>query len=214
MKKILLILAFISGLNCFSQTLDSVHYTYDNVNQELSGYIEGYFFWGTTNKDIVNITDSIIADTVVVEVHYVPCQIWNLHTFYDTTFVLNLYIPSGQKFVKTISIMDVNLDTNSCYFNPTETYVDTAFFELNIPIGIEEYLVSVTSVFPNPVYNNFSIETPLRIESLKIYDNSRKYISSLKITDKFHDISNLNSGVYILEIETREGVLRKKIVKK
>lgn len=212
MKKIYLILLLISGVNSFSQTLDSVNYTYDHVNQELTGYIEGHFFWGTTTKDIVNITDSIYGDTILIEVHYVPCQLWNLHTFYDTTFIQNVNIQQGQKTVETISIMDVNLDSTSCYFNPSEIFVDTAFFNINVPIGIEEYLGNLTRIFPNPVNSSFSIDIPLRIKKLTIYDHCGRYISSLETNDESHDISDLKAGIYFLEIETNEGTIRRKII--
>lgn len=214
MKKLILILSILTGFGCFAQTIDSVYYSYDNNSQELSGFVQGEFIWLNDNSAISYINYSIYSDTILIKIGFIPCQTWNMFSPYDTIFSSSLILNTGNWHIKTLSIHEKNIDTSSCFYNPIAYEVDTAFFELNVPIGIKEYLESITRIFPNPINNSFIIDIPLRINSLKIYSNTGRYISSLKINDKSHDISNLKTGLYVLEIETDEGVLRKKIIKK
>lgn len=216
MKKIFSILAFIFGTNGFSQTIDSVYYEYDISKQELIGYVDGYFIVGATTLDITAINDSAFGDTVFIDIHYLPCQLFPTFTYYDTTFRKTIQIQSGVKTVKTISIWDSDTDTNSCYFNPNPGIVDTAFFNLSIPIGIEEYLNDKVDVYPNPVYHQFKIDNPyaLKLEYMRVLDNTGKLIHKFNSAKQFYDISNFKEGLYIIEITTNKGVLRKKIIKK
>ncbi|GAB5556838.1 MAG: hypothetical protein SchgKO_10510 [Schleiferiaceae bacterium] len=215
MKEVFIVLAFLFGFNGLSQSLDSVSYSYDNVNQELTGYINGYFPWGASHKDITQINDSIANDTVFIDIHYLPCDIWPTFTYYDTTFILNIYISPGSKIIRTRNIRDQYLDSNSCFYFPQEEVVAKNFTPLNVPIGVNEYTNENILIYPNPVTQSFKIEKPfaLSLENVRVLDYSGKLIHQFKSTEQSFDVSNLNPGLYIVEIKTDKGVLRKKMLK-
>lgn len=82
-------------------------------------------------------------------------------------------------------------------------------------ISIEDNLYASVSIYPNPSQDIISISVPsgVEIENVIIYDllgkNSGGSYSSGEI-----NISQLSAGVYILSVETTQGIVTKKIVKK
>lgn len=65
------------------------------------------------------------------------------------------------------------------------------------------------SLFPNPTVDYFSITSPSYIKSVTIYNYSGEQINSFKASDKYN-VSNLKSGIYLINIELENEV---KIVK-
>lgn len=89
------------------------------------------------------------------------------------------------------------------------------YFENIGSMGISDLTVAGISVYPNPVrdFLNIDIHKPSNIKSIALYDLLgkklmvvNKYIPSL-------DISNLSTGMYVLEIKTDNGIFTSKIVK-
>lgn len=83
-------------------------------------------------------------------------------------------------------------------------------------IGTDDYLLnSNIRVYPNPMINLLSIDcNNLDIKSIKVFS----VLGSLILVEKnnFSDIqvSNIDEGLYFLEIVTNKGILTKKIIKK
>ncbi len=79
----------------------------------------------------------------------------------------------------------------------------------------QEYLSNIISVYPNPTsrYINVDIED-LDIVSIKIVDLSGRVIKHIDGNQSKIDISELQSGTYILNIATKDGVLSTYIIKK
>lgn len=71
------------------------------------------------------------------------------------------------------------------------------------------------SVYPNPSNGLFSISLPssIIIEKAALTDVSGKQIELKLNNDNNFDITNLNSGIYFLKIQTNEGAINKKIIK-
>ncbi|MCF6132788.1 T9SS-dependent choice-of-anchor J family protein [Flavobacterium wongokense] len=82
----------------------------------------------------------------------------------------------------------------------------------------EDYATPQFSVAPNPVNNLLTIENPhgLLIGKINISDNLgriMKQIVNQSSTSVVLDIANVPAGMYILLIETENGITRKKIIK-
>lgn len=125
----------------------------------------------------------------------------------------------------TNSTLTVSTTGNySCkaYINGFESTCNDCDFGLaNITTGIEDIdFINNLSIYPNPNTGNFVIEmeitkvTDLKIKLLNvigqvIYEEKvSKYSGTYK---KEIDLPNIESGVYFLNIETKEGVIRKEI---
>lgn len=125
-----------------------------------------------------------------------------------------------------ISVATFNIP-NGIYFDEADgTMYITDFGSKNLRIisGItlgndefsdaENYLI----IAPNPAKNYFEIQFSgkrFTTFELKIYDASGKLVYENSHQEIFHkiDTSSWNNGIYLLEITTKEGTLRKKLLK-
>lgn len=89
-------------------------------------------------------------------------------------------------------------------------------YSLNCELGIEENDLNFqVNVYPNPVKDILRIDTTnsLEINSVKIYDTLGRLLLTSKDNLDQTDISFLNSGVLLVELETTVGNLTQKIIK-
>ncbi|GGG43960.1 T9SS-dependent choice-of-anchor J family protein [Epilithonimonas arachidiradicis] len=82
-------------------------------------------------------------------------------------------------------------------------------------IAVNEVNKKDLILYPNPTADYFTISDISDIVSVNIYDLSGKMIKSNfeSVNNKF-DVSNLEKGIYTVSIETKSGIISKKIVKK
>ena len=83
--------------------------------------------------------------------------------------------------------------------------------------GIEDKLANNVSIYPNPVKDRLYIETESEIEDIVVFDIYGKS-QNLRISESQNlnisiDVSNLNSGVYFVKINTANGNIVKRFVK-
>ena len=73
------------------------------------------------------------------------------------------------------------------------------------------------NIYPNPVYDRLYIETQSSIEDLVIYTTTGVIVGQQSTDNRQQtlsiDMSDLNSGIYFVEIKTNEGNIVKRIVK-
>ena len=92
-----------------------------------------------------------------------------------------------------------------------------AYFNGEI-LGVEENnLINQIVIYPNPAQNKVQIEHPitLKIESIKVYDTASRLVTSLQSTpgvEPVLEISALENGMYIVKLETSEGVASKQLL--
>ncbi|HTO35279.1 MAG TPA: T9SS type A sorting domain-containing protein [Flavobacterium sp.] len=67
-------------------------------------------------------------------------------------------------------------------------------------------------IYPNPVQDILNIESQETVLSVEVFDLLGKKILVSK--DKTIDVSKLKNGIYLLKINTENGVLTEKIMKK
>lgn len=83
-------------------------------------------------------------------------------------------------------------------------------------IGTEEFIAENISVYPNPTSEILWVEdnTSFSVNNYSIYDISGRRIlfNTFNASEKKVDVSNLNSGVYLLELVSSERKITKKIV--
>ena len=88
-------------------------------------------------------------------------------------------------------------------------------FSEDCTLGIEDKLTTQITLYPNPVKDLLKIDNigSYEITSIKLYDLLGKLV--LVEGNDFNqlDLSNLNSGLFFVEIETELGVLTKKVIK-
>jgi polyhydroxybutyrate depolymerase len=90
-----------------------------------------------------------------------------------------------------------------------QNYIDANLLNNN-SLTIEKSI----HIFPNPSNQSIQIETLENLEIIEInLYNTLGVNQKIKLSNKNIDLSNLNSGTYILMIKTLEGIITKKIIR-
>ncbi|AYN02228.1 T9SS-dependent choice-of-anchor J family protein [Chryseobacterium sp. 3008163] len=88
-------------------------------------------------------------------------------------------------------------------------------FNINGVLGVNdvEFKKKEISIFPNPASDYVSIKSDSKIISAEIFDASGRKIS-VKLNDNKVDVKNLESGNYLINVETKDGISTEKFIKK
>ena len=106
---------------------------------------------------------------------------------------------------------EMTFEVNATHGDVMEPYVMTLS-----TMGIDE-ASSGFNIYPNPVHDKLYIETEAEVKEVVVYDVYGR-VQNLRIseTQKLRnsiDVSDLNSGVYFIQIKTEEGNITKRFVK-
>ena len=95
-------------------------------------------------------------------------------------------------------------------------YIDFVQFPplLVFKVDVEEVVEdNNVTVYPNPTTGIVNIDVDTRFDAV-IYNYQGQMVMKLNDKDGQIDITNLTSGMYLIEIRTDENVMIKKIIKK
>lgn len=83
-------------------------------------------------------------------------------------------------------------------------------------LGVMEESLNSWVMYPNPAQNILTLQNPdhLAIESIVLYDTLGKIVIEGEGTGTTLDVSGIPSGVYFLRLETEQGVVMKRVVKR
>lgn len=83
------------------------------------------------------------------------------------------------------------------------------------PVGIEPTTEELSlNVYPNPVSEQLTIESDEIIESIALIDVTGKTVRAFSGGSNRIDVSALESGVYLLQVQTAKGIASKRLMKK
>lgn len=84
-----------------------------------------------------------------------------------------------------------------------------------VPLSIGDNLSEYIAVYPTPVVDVLNVKVPsyIQVTGVSLYDILGKN-TGVSYSNGSMDVSNLSRGVYLLIVETNEGTLTQKIVKK
>ncbi len=93
-------------------------------------------------------------------------------------------------------------------------YTDVNIGGGQVVTGFEENEELVIELFPNPTNNILKIESHEQIISVSLVSTQGSKLPLTKIDDTSWDVDSFATGLYIAEIKTEGGIVRKRIVKK
>ncbi len=99
-------------------------------------------------------------------------------------------------------------------FNPA-VVTNTTINNFIAGIGVKEStFIDKVRIYPNPAQSSVSLEAPVNSKA-SIYSITGELVmeKSCKTGKETFDVSELSKGVYILKVESREGVCTKKLIK-
>ncbi|MEQ8624336.1 MAG: M1 family aminopeptidase [Vicingaceae bacterium] len=123
----------------------------------------------------------------------------------DTIVVVNPSF-SGEKFTLTI-----NQTINSIELDPDNWVLNQNGIITNLK---EESIESHIKIYPNPAKNSLSIEVPdqIQVEEVRIFDLTGSLVKESG-SIKNINISNLQKGVYFIELKSVNEIYRKRLIK-
>ena len=83
----------------------------------------------------------------------------------------------------------------------------------DVPVNVESVEESALAIFPNPVNDVLNIIYDKAISQIDVYDVNGKLVKTFTTVGNSINISDLSSGVYMLNMQTADGLVIKKIVK-
>lgn len=88
-------------------------------------------------------------------------------------------------------------------------------FEVNGTLGVESQLLSEVKIYPIPTSDVLNISLPdnIQMESLRLIDLNGKMLIDNKGHMETINISNIQQGMYLLQITTNNGTLSQRIIK-
>ncbi|MCD4732184.1 MAG: T9SS type A sorting domain-containing protein [Bacteroidales bacterium] len=96
------------------------------------------------------------------------------------------------------------------YFGESEPS-ETAYV---IMPGLNDKLISLAFIFPNPAKDKLFIKSPEVIYSIELLNNMGLIILNNKVNSKSYqlNVSHLSAGIYFVKLETDEGLVIRKIL--
>ncbi len=173
--------------------------------------------WYVTPNNYYNLSWEIPEPSVDTLMGYNIYRDAELYTFQSETYLSHteaggngtegfLMYGSGEPFyIHVTAVYNYTLEES--------IYNDSVYCD-GLAIGIKELSNGQLNIFPNPATNTISITNPsgLKILCVTLYTHTGLKIISNKAPINTIDISDLEAGLYFVEIKTNEGDVRKKII--
>lgn len=89
---------------------------------------------------------------------------------------------------------------------------NSTHIELNV--GIEEVTESDLIVYPNPATDHINIAADMEIQSMTVYNNVGQvvFVKSIESNSYKLNTNNFKNGLYVIQLETENGTITKRIV--
>lgn len=133
--------------------------------------------------------------------------VWN--ESYSSLFYSGIASNLGENIISVLA-----QDENGCYSN------DSIILKVVDCASLEEYLAN-TTIYPNPTTGEFIIQHQSinnDIKQIKVIDLQGRLIEQRKVNyingilyEKF-DLSDLSSGIYLIELSAKKGITQKKVI--
>jgi len=113
-----------------------------------------------------------------------------------------------------IEVDDEEAATNGDYPYSEWFINEEASFSEDCNLGVEDVLAKQITFYPNPVQNVLHIQSQVPIKNIEVYDVLCHLVLEQQNAVSQIDLSQLASGLLFIKLETDQGFLIKKVLKK
>lgn len=152
---------------------------------------------------------------------------WSASTTYKCKAVLDFAASTINYFIDDVEVASGVLSAEGTPFtsftildNVTDNYESTTATVDNIQIkdlataAVSDVRLSdAVSIYPNPTTEMLNVSTKYNVQNINVFDVSGKTILSVK-DGKTVNVSALEPGIYVAKIQTEQGSITKKFIKK
>lgn len=106
-------------------------------------------------------------------------------------------------------------NTGHIYFDWNPAIITNTTYNINGSLGIED-LETEVSIYPNPTTDNLTISAATEMQLIQVVDMTGKIVLTQKVSsDKaVLQLATFDSGMYLIQLETANGMISKRIIKK
>lgn len=88
---------------------------------------------------------------------------------------------------------------------------------LSASLGVEDFSLKTSSIYPNPSNGNFSIETKTGLNKINVYSQTGSLVETIDVKDKSNttvevSLKSLQKGLYLIELQNGSEKTWKKII--
>lgn len=179
---------------------------------------------GSVTYDGLDLTRNLKIESAT-RIVYTTSAISTLTLVFDSTFNGKIKLTSGTDITITANttsytavngiVIIPNLPAGTYTINKGDTtnlfYIKTEYGNLSTTDFAKENLV----IYPNPVVNQLHISVPNNtVEKVTVFNVAGHVVKSVVGNVNTVDLSKLNSGLYLIQVKTKNGILNKKVIKK
>ncbi|EDP69839.1 hypothetical protein FBALC1_09917 [Flavobacteriales bacterium ALC-1] len=129
---------------------------------------------------------------------------------------------SGTQMVDNINLTgdsnprDFMVANNQIFFSANNGVIGEELYKYIDPsLSVNDLgLANSMVIYPNPTTDNFSIRSNTPVNTIAIYNVQGKTVKTFNTNLEFYNIEELTSGLYFIKIQTENGTLTKKLIKK
>ena len=147
------------------------------------------------------VNDKASSYKIIIDSELIAEDIQEL-SFIDESQSLNVY-NDDHHFIEVIAVYENDMTSVS------------AICSINESVNNNDVLTNKFHLYPNPVGDKIFIETDADIEEINVFDiYGRRQLSTINSQQSLSiDVSGLNTGIYIIKINTKEGNIVKQFIK-
>lgn len=140
-------------------------------------------------------------------------RLWTYDENDNCILAENFSLVDGSWYPLQISTSLYYNNMQSLFYYQNQVYkVSATYRKVAKPTAIEDFASSAISVYPNPTSGQLHIKTEEQnIQMITVYNLFG--VQLFEIQDATFDISHLATGIYIVQVKTKEGILVTKITK-
>ncbi len=187
----------------------NMYFRNDAISSTTYGITDGFVLHQTRNKNlsIINTdqTEISLDENITLSLTEENDSIlWSTGSTSDNITLYGIDLGIGHHKIW------VDILKNNCW------YSDTVEIKVFDNFGIEDNKTVHFSISPNPVENylNLFVQQGSKIHHVKIYDLKGSLLLESKNDIKTLDVSALEPGLYLLEVENNKSKVRMKLIKK
>lgn len=171
---------------------------------------------GSVTYDGLTMTARLKIETApTTSITYTTSEVSTLTLVFDNTFTGYIKLDNvntANAVAGVLTIPSIPAGTHVITKGSTTNlfYIKTVYNTT----GIENTRDLRISMYPNPVVNNLTINSDVRIEKIEIYSLSGILVKGFEGNIRSIDISNLVKGSYLINAVTDKGTFKQLIVKK
>lgn len=188
--------------------LTSTFYAFTSANMNSTA--------GSTTYDGLTLTARLKIESATVITYTTPA-VSTLTLVFDPTFNGTIKLDgtnyTASAGVATIPSVAVGTHTITKGSTTNLFYIKTEYAALSLPPSVNDRKFVL---YPNPATNELNIASSnaTRIEKVTIYSFTGQLVKSIEGDIRNIDISNLSGGIYLIKVQTDQGIIDRKIIKK